>query len=236
MQSHIPQTAMILAAGRGTRMRSLTQHTPKPLLTVADKPLIVWQIQRLVAAGIRHIVINHAYLGEQIVAALGDGSTWGAQITYSAEPSAASFDTGGGIRHALPLLGAQPFLVVNADVWCTLDYAELTLPAGASAHMVLVPNPEQHPEGDFHLTSDGRVLTQGKPRYTYSGIGVYHPNLFQSKSATAFPLAPVLRQAADAGQITGQLYAGQWSDIGTPERLATLCHSIEQAHHTPPIS
>lgn len=226
MQANKPHTAMILAAGRGTRMRSLTQDTPKPLLKVAGKPLIVWQIQRLVAAGIQQIVINHAYLGEQIVAALGDGTTWGAQIRYSAEPPEAALDTGGGIRQALPLLGEQPFLVVNADVWCTLNYAELALPTNSLAHLVLVPNPAQHPQGDFHLTPEGRVMTQNTPRDTYSGISVLHPDLFQTLSASAFPLAPLLRQAADARHVTGQLYTGQWSDIGTPERLATLRSSI----------
>ncbi|MEM6405309.1 MAG: N-acetylmuramate alpha-1-phosphate uridylyltransferase MurU [Pseudomonadota bacterium] len=217
-----PRTAMILAAGRGTRMRSLTAHTPKPLLMVGDRSLIEWQITRLVAAKIRRIVINHAWLGEQIVRALGDGTRWGVQITYSAEPPAAGLETGGGIRQALPLLGDQPFLVVNADVWFDLALGQLSLPAGDLAHLILVPNPTHHPHGDFHLTSDGRVTCQSSPMLTYSGIGVYHHDLFRNLPTGTYPLAPILQQAAETGTLSGTLYTGNWMDIGTPERLTKL--------------
>ena len=217
-----PHTAMILAAGRGTRMQPLTEQTPKPLLKAGDKPLIVWQITRLAAAGIRRIVINHAWLGEQIVQTLGDGTQWDVQIQYSAESPDARLETGGGIRQALPLLGDQPFLVVNADIWCDLTLNQLSLPTDNLAHVVLVPNPEHHPDGDFHLTPDGRVTNQSIPRYTYSGIGIYHPNLFCNLPVDTYPLAPILHQAAELGKISGICYTGHWMDIGTPQRLTTL--------------
>jgi MurNAc alpha-1-phosphate uridylyltransferase len=226
-----PTIAMILAAGRGMRMRPLTDQTPKPLLQVAGKSLIAWQIERLVAAGIRNIVINHAYLGEQIVQALGDGAAWGAQIRYSAESPEAALETGGGIRYALPFLGEQPFLVVNADIWSEIDYRTLTLPVGAKAHLIMVPNPCQHPEGDFHLTPYGAVTTEGNPRYTFSGVAVYQPALFRELPMGSYPLAPILRQAADAGQVTGTYYAGYWSDIGTPQRLEALRHRVEKVQN-----
>lgn len=223
-----PTTAMILAAGRGTRMRPLTDRIPKPLLRVAGKSLIEWQIERLVAAGIHNIVINHAYLGEQIEQTLGNGVTWGAQIHYSAESSEDALETGGGIRQALPLLGEQPFLVINADIWSEIDYRALILPAGAQAHLVMVPNPHQHPEGDFYLTPYGSIATEGNPRYTFSGIGVYQPELFRELPVGSYPLAPILRQAADAGQVTGTYYTGYWSDIGTPQRLEALRRKVEK--------
>ncbi len=209
--------AMILAAGRGKRLRPLTDHTPKPLLCVGGKPLIVHQIERLVTAGISELVINHAYLGQQIVDALGDGQPWGARIRYSAEQTA--LETGGGIYRALPLLGNAPFLVVNADIWCDIDYATLTLPAGDWAHLVLVANPDHNPAGDFAL-HDGRV-TEDSPRLTFSGIGVYHPQLFANCSPGAFPLAPLLRRAIQQQRVSGCHYRGQWMDIGTVERFVT---------------
>ncbi len=222
MHQVYPQTAMILAAGRGQRMQPLTEHTPKPLLPVGNKPLITWQIERIATAGIRQIVINHAWLGDQLIQTLGDGARWGVQIRYSAEPPETGLETGGGIRQALPLLGDQPFLVLNADVWCDLPLNQLGLPAGDLAHLVLVPNPTHHPEGDFHLDPSGRVTKQTKPRYTYSGIGVYHPDLFHDLPAGTYPLAPILRQTITTGKLSGRCYTGDWFDIGTPQRLATL--------------
>jgi len=216
---------MILAAGRGERMRPLTDTTPKPLLEVAGKPLIVWHIERLAAAGVRDLVINHAHLGQQIEDALGDGSAWGVRIRYSAEGEGRALNTGGGSQRALPMLGDRPFLVVNADVWCELDIGRLALPEGALACLVMVDNPGHHAGGDFHLAGD-MLLEQGHPRLTYSGIGVYSPRLFEGCAPGAFPLAPLLRQAMRDGMVTGIHYRGRWSDVGTPERLADLDRAI----------
>jgi MurNAc alpha-1-phosphate uridylyltransferase len=213
---------MILAAGRGERMRPLTDHTPKPLLPVAGTPLIVWHIQRLAAAGIRMLVINHAHLGEQIEQALGSGERWGVSIRYSAEGPGRALETGGGIFKALPLLGAAPFLVVNGDVWCDADPAGLSLQAGDLAQLLLVDNPGHHPGGDFFLDAAGRVHATGEPRLTFSGMGVYHPALFADCRPGAFPLAPLLRRAMAAGRVGGQRHAGRWVDVGTPERLLML--------------
>jgi len=211
--------AMILAAGRGERMRPLTDHTPKPLLEVGGKPLIVHHIERLAAAGIREIVINHAHLGAQIEAALGDGARWGVHIQYS--PEGKALETGGGIFRALPLLGPGPFLVVNGDIWTDLEFSQLHLPEGLLAHLVLVENPPHNPNGDFAL-AQRFVLSQGEPRYTFSGIGVYRPDLFRDCQPGAFPLAPLLRSAMDVGLVSGELYSGHWSDVGTPARLQAL--------------
>ncbi len=216
--------AMILAAGRGNRMRPLTDRTPKPLLEAAGKPLIVYHIEHLAAAGIRDLVINHAYLGHRIEAALGDGAAFGVQIRYSAEEQA--LETGGGIFKALPLLGPEPFLVINGDVWTDCALADLQLAAGDLAHLVLVNNPGHHPTGDFTLVN-GRIHPEGSPRYTFSGIGLYHPALFDDHSASAFPLAPLLRKAMLAGRVGGRLHTGHWFDIGTPERLAELDRWLE---------
>ena len=218
---------MILAAGRGERMRPLTDHTPKPLLKVAGKPLIVWHIERLVLAGIHDLVINHAYLGQQIENVLGDGSPWGARIRYSREGEGRALDTGGGIFRALPLLGGAPFLVVNADVWCDLDPRQLNLAAGDLVQLVMVDNPPQHPAGDFHLAG-GRLSATAEPRLTYSGIGIYHPELFDGCSAGAFPLAPLLRSAMTAGRAGGEHYRGRWTDVGTPQRLAELDRALRR--------
>ncbi|WP_133511050.1 N-acetylmuramate alpha-1-phosphate uridylyltransferase MurU [Candidatus Thiosymbion oneisti] len=217
--------AMILAAGRGERMRPLTDHTPKPLLPAGGKPLIVHHIERLVVAGLRKIVINHAHLGHRIEAALGDGSRWGAELRYS--PEVRTLETGGGIFKALPLLGRGPFLVVNGDIWTDLEFVRLRLSDGLLAHLVLVDNPPHHLEGDFAL-ANGRLSTQDTPRYTYSGIGIYHPDLFRGCSGGAFPLAPLLRAAMERGLVSGEHYAGRWLDIGTPERLQALDRMLKR--------
>lgn len=213
--------AMILAAGRGERMRPLTDHTPKPLLQVGGKPLIVWHIERLAAAGIRQLVINHAHLGEQIERALGDGGRWGVSIRYSAEGEGRALETGGGILRALPLLGDGPFLVVNADIWTDFDFSRLRWRDGMLAHLVLVENPEHNPQGDFALRQ-GRVSAAGDDRLTFSGIGAYHPALFAGATPGAFPLAPLLRQAMVRGLVSGERHPGRWVDVGTPARLTEL--------------
>ena len=215
-----PTHAMILAAGRGERMRPLTDHTPKPLLEVANKPLIQYHIEALERAGIRELVINHAHLGEQIVDVVGDGRRFGVSITYSPEPEGA-LETGGGIHNALPLLGDGPFLVVNGDIWTDYDFSHIRCPEDKLAHLLLVANPEHNPEGDFALHK-GEVSNQGDQRYTFSGVGIYHTELFADCSKGAFPLAPLLREAADAGKVSGELYRGVWEDVGTPQRLQDL--------------
>jgi MurNAc alpha-1-phosphate uridylyltransferase len=211
--------AMILAAGRGERMRPLTDHTPKPLLKVAGKPLILYHIEALVRAGFHELVINHAHLGAMIEAELGNGACWGVSIRYSPERQA--LETGGGIFNALPLLGEDPFLVVNGDVWCDFDFTGLSLPAHRLAHLVMVANPDHHPEGDFVL-HHGEILQAEGPRLTFSGIGVYDPLLFADCPGGAFPLAPLLRKAMVNKRVSGQLHDGSWFDIGTPRRLAEL--------------
>jgi len=212
--------AMVLAAGRGERMRPLTDRTPKPLLRIGGQTLIEHHIHALVRTGISELVINHAHLGERLVAALGDGAAYGATIHWSPEPDGA-LETGGGIFNALSLLGDDPFVVVNADIWTDFDYSGLPEQPDGLAHLVLVDNPEHHPGGDFSL--DGSQVSRAGPvRLTFSGIGVYRRALFAGCSAGAFPLAPLLRTAMDAGQVTGQHYAGSWFDIGTPDRLAAI--------------
>jgi MurNAc alpha-1-phosphate uridylyltransferase len=211
---------MILAAGRGERMRPLTDHTPKPLLVVRGKPLIQWHLEALARAGITEVVINLAWLGARIRAALGEGRQFGLDIVYSDEGSRA-LETGGGIFHALPLLGSQPFLLVNGDTFTDLEFGALALEPGALAHLVLVPNPPQHPRGDFALHGD-LVSQEGEPRHTYSGIGIYHPELFAGCTAGRFPLLPLLQAALRANRLRGQRYDGLWSDVGTVERLAAL--------------
>ena len=214
--------AMILAAGRGERMRPLTDHTPKPLLPVGGKPLIVWHIERLAQAGITELVINHAHLGQQIEQALGDGAAWGVQIQYS--PEVQALETAGGIAQALPLLGEEPFMVINGDVFTDIDYGSLALPAGKLAHLVLVDNPPQHAQGDFAL-AQGLVSDDIDPRLTFSGVGIYQPQLFAPVvRGQAAKLAPLLRAAMSQQQVSGQHHRGIWHDIGTPERLAQLDH------------
>jgi MurNAc alpha-1-phosphate uridylyltransferase len=214
---------MLLAAGRGERMRPLTDACPKPLLPVAGRPLIAWHLQRLAAAGFTEVVINLSWLGEQIAAALGDGSSHGVHIQYSREPWPA-LETGGGIFNALPLLGGEPFLLVNGDVFTDVDFDSLKLAPGDLAQLVLVPNPEHHPRGDFRLAG-GRIVEEGAAgaeSLTYSGIAVLHPALFEGCEAGRFPLLPPLQRARAAGRLGGQRHDGRWLDVGTPERLAAL--------------
>jgi N-acetyl-alpha-D-muramate 1-phosphate uridylyltransferase len=221
--------AMILAAGRGERMRPLTDHTPKPLLQAGGKALIVWHLERLAAAGFREVVINHAHLGEQIETTLGDGSHFGLSISYSPEPPGA-LETGGGIAQALPLLGSAPFLVINGDIFCDWDVA--LAPSIAAklasdlAHLVLVPNPEHNSRGDFAL-ENGRCLSSLRTPHssllTFSGTGIYQPEMFKKiEPGTRAKLAPLLTDAMRANRVSGSRYDGRWIDVGTPERLAML--------------
>jgi N-acetyl-alpha-D-muramate 1-phosphate uridylyltransferase len=219
--------AMILAAGRGERMRPLTDTLPKPLIPVAGKPLIQWHIEKLAAAGITDIVINHAWLGALLEQTLKNGHQWGVDIRYSAETVA--LETAGGIAKALPLLGTTPFLVINGDIWCDWDLAQ-AFDIAATMHqstqqawLLLVPNPEHHLNGDFGLTKNGLVTDAATPKYTFSGIGIYKPSLFaHTPAGQPAKLAPLLRQALALEGVTGQLYTGSWVDVGTPERLNTL--------------
>jgi MurNAc alpha-1-phosphate uridylyltransferase len=216
--------AMILAAGRGERMRPLTDATPKALLRVGGQALIERHVHALARAGVTELVINHAHLGDQIVQALGDGAAWGVRIAYSAETGAA-LETGGGIFRALPLLGPAPFVAVNADIWTDYDFAALPREPGGVAHLVMVDNPPQHPGGDFSLAA-GRLAQRGPAMLTFSGIGVYRPALFDGCTPGAFPLAPLLRRAMDAGRVTGEHHTGRWYDIGTPARLAAINEAV----------
>ena len=220
--------AMILAAGRGERMRPLTDHTPKPLLVAGGKPLIVWHLERLAAAGFREVVINHAHLGSQIEQALGDGTRWGLHIRYSPEPPGA-LETAGGIANALPLLGDQPFLLVNGDVYCDMDFGHF-LGSTATAHLVMVDNPAHHAGGDFSLDGDRVVVANGEQTLTYAGIGVFSPAFFASvQPGTVMKLRPLLDAAIAAGTLTGERFAGRWVDVGTPQRLAELDQELRAA-------
>lgn len=220
--------AMVLAAGRGERMRPLTDKIPKPLLEVRGKPLIEYHIEALVAAGIVEIVVNHGWLGEQIPQYLGDGSRFGADIHYSPEPPEA-LETGGGIVQALPMFGEEPFIVVNGDIFTDYPFEQLTRRTSKDltpdAHLVLVDNPSHHPRGDFVLEGDeitGYGHRVHEPRLTYSGIGRFHPLFFEGAGTGRFPLAPILFDAVDRGMLSGEYYSGEWSDVGTPERLRHL--------------
>lgn len=217
--------AMILAAGRGERMRPLTDHTPKPLLKAAGKALIEYNIENLVAAGYREIVINIAHLGWQIKDFCGNGERWDISIAYSDEGETA-LETAGGIAKALPLLGDQPFLVVNADIVCGFPLAALTKRNIDLAHLVMIDNPPHHPDGDFSLTESGLLSEQGEPKLTFSGIGVYRPDLFKDIPAAPLKLRPVLNRAMQQQRIGGEKYSGLWMDIGTPERLEILATLI----------
>ncbi len=213
--------AMILAAGHGKRMRPLTDHLPKPLLEVAGKPLIVWHIENLKHAGIKDIIINMGWKGWKLPETLGDGSNWDINLHYSDEQQTGPLETAGGIHHALPLLGAEPFIVVNGDIWCEFPYANLNLADNDLAHLVLIKNPDHNSEGDFHL-QNRRVSDSGQPRLTFSGIGCYRPELFQGLTAGKSALAPLLRIAMQENKVSGESFTGDWRDIGTPERLKML--------------
>ncbi|KOR28179.1 mannose-1-phosphate guanylyltransferase [Achromatium sp. WMS1] len=219
--------AMILAAGRGERMRPLTDNIPKPLLKAGGKHLIQYHIEALNAAGFKDLVINHAYLGAQIEAALGNGEQFGVNIKYS--PEGTALGTAGGIINALPLLGTEPFAVINGDIWCEFPYTTLQaqLPLNILAHLVLIENPLHNINGDFTLQGSHKVVNAGDgQRLTFSGIGIYHPDLFTAAPVNSFALAPILRNACDHGQVNGQHYQGRWLDVGTPQRLQELARIL----------
>lgn len=217
--------AMILAAGRGERMRPLTDSIPKPLLEVGGNCLIEYHLDALHRAGVTQVVINHSWLGEQLVAKLGDGKRYGVSISYSAEPGQA-LETAGGIKRALPLLGDKPFIVVNGDIWTDFDFAKLPETLTTEAHLVLVKNPEHHPRGDFNLAEYN--LLDNTPVFTFSGISVFSPDFFNRLDEGVLPLAPLLRNAIDEQKVSGELFSGDWWDVGTPERLAELDRHIRE--------
>ena len=232
-------TAMIFAAGRGERMRPLTDTRPKPLLEVAGKPLIVWQIERLAQAGFAKVVINHAWLGEQIEQTLGDGSRYGMRLAYSAEREA--LETAGGIAQALPLLETDGapcvFAAVSGDVFCEFDYARLLEPAARvaaaaqpSMHLVMVPNPPFHSRGDFALEATGQLSLEGAARYTFGNIGVYDTRMFHALApGERRPLTPYYRETIAAGLASGELYEGRWENVGTPDQLRSLDRALRGA-------
>lgn len=226
--------ALVFAAGLGERMRPLTNHTPKPLLVAGGKRLIEWHLEKLAALGVREVVVNTSWLAEQFPATLGDGSRWGLQLHFAHEGDT-PLETGGGMLNALPLLGDAPFIAVNGDIWCDFDFAKLPAEPDGDAHLLLVNNPEHHPEGDFILDANGRTHDIGNaPRLTFAGIGVYRPCLLtgwrhvigaaEGVDATPprFKLAPLLRAAMARGAVQGQHHQGRWTDVGTPQRLHTL--------------
>jgi len=232
--------ALIFAAGLGERMRPLTEHTPKPLLPAGGKPLIVWHLEKLAAIGVREVVVNTSWLAERFPIELGDGARYGLRIEYAYEGDT-PLETGGGMLNALPLLGAAPFLLVNGDVWSDYDFAQLPPEPQGLAHLVMVDPPPQAPRGDFALAPDGRLRGDGAVKLTYSGIGVYRPQLLAdwhehadedagvaANGRPRFRLAPVLRAYMDAGQVTGEHHAGRWTDVGTPQRLAELDAQLRQ--------
>lgn len=224
--------AMILAAGRGDRMRPLTDHTPKPLLPVAGKALIVWHLERLAQAGFREVVINHAHLGDQIEALLDDGSAWGLRIRYSPEPPGA-LETAGGVAQALPLLGPEPFFLISADIYVEADYRVLTdaaagLKDGATGFMWMVDNPPWHSGGDFALVDDRLTLDAG-PRLTYANLGVFGPAFFAGvEPGTRLPMSPLFRRAIADGRIRAARFPGLWDNVGTPEQLRALDDRLHQ--------
>jgi len=220
--------AMILAAGLGKRMRPLTLTTPKPLLPVAGKALIEYHIERLVAAGVTEIVINHAWLGEQLEQVLGDGARYGARLLFSAEGE--PLETAGGIHNALPLLcetADDCFAVINGDVFTNYDFARLPTQIDGQAHLVLVDNPAHNPGGDFGLRA-GKVCSADLARLTFSGISVLRASLFSGLEPGSMALAPLLRGAMARQQVTGEHFSGYWSDIGTPERLAEVDYAVQE--------
>jgi len=217
--------AMILAAGRGERLRPLTDKIPKPLVSVAGKSLIEYHLENLAKAGIDKIIINTAWLAKKIHQQLGDGSKYGINILYSDEGEA--LETAGGIINALPLLGDEPFLVINGDIWCDFDFSTLPdLCTGKQAHLVLVNNPAHHPEGDFSL-SGALIKNTGQLMCTYSGIGIYSPDFFSAQKKGALPLAPIIREKCEQDLVSGQYHAGHWTDVGTLERLQQLEQQLD---------
>ena len=212
--------ALIFAAGRGERMRPLSDATPKPLLSVGGKRLIEWHLEKLRKIGVRDVVVNTSHLAQQFPAALGDGARWDLRIAYSYE-GPEPLETGGGMQRALALLGTAPFLAVNGDVWTDFDFAALPEQPAGLAHLVVVDNPPQHAQGDFVLR-DGRLHDEAAPRLTFAGIGVYRPELLAALAPGRFSIVPSLRAAMRAGQVGGQQHLGRWTDVGTPQRLAEL--------------
>lgn len=225
--------ALIFAAGLGERMRPLTDRTPKPLLEAGGQPLIVWHLEKLAAVGVDEVVINTSWLADQFPQGLGDGSRWGLRLHYSYE-GPTPLETGGGMFRALPLLGNAAFIAVNGDIWTDFDFSRLPFELVGDTHLVMVENPPHHPHGDFSLDSQGVLHASGEPRFTFSGIGVYRPTLFEAwrevignvpgadENPPRFKLAPLLRHAMSQGRATGEHHAGRWTDVGTPERLAQL--------------
>ena len=214
--------AMILAAGRGERMRPLTDRVPKPLLCVGGRPLIAHHLRKLAQGGVRQVVVNVSHLAEQLIAFLGNGSAWGLELTVLIEPENA-LETGGGIQNALPYLGEEPFLVINGDVWCALDLAGVRpLAFGDRAHLLLVDNPDHNPDGDFTLAGERVVPDRNGKRLTFAGISLLHPKMFADCDPGAFPLAPLLHEAVMRRQVSGSHFQGDWVDVGTPTRLQAL--------------
>ena len=214
--------AMLLAAGYGNRLRPLTDHTPKPLVSIGGKPLIVHHLEKLAKAGFRDVVINLGHLGAKIPEALGDGSSWGLSIAYSDE-GPEPLETGGGLTKALPLLGDEPFALVNGDVWCDLDFSTIpqTLPQGDLATLYLVPKPDWRERGDFSI-SQSRVVETDSPEFLYAGIAIYHPNILEGAKVEKFSIVPRLKDAISRKLVGGILFDGEWDDVGTPERLSGL--------------
>lgn len=229
--------ALIFAAGKGERMRPLTERTPKPLLEAGGKPLIVWHLEKLAALGVRDVVVNTSWLAHRFEPALGDGSRWNLRLHYSNE-GPEPLETGGGMHHALRLLGTGPFIAVNGDIWTDFELHRLPREPPGLVHLVMVDNPAQHPRGDFHLDSAGILHDDGTPKLTYSGIGVYRPELFDGwqqvigkidgaeETPPRFKLAPLLSAAMQKQLATGEYHGGRWTDVGTPERLAQLDESL----------
>jgi len=229
--------ALVFAAGKGERMRPLTNETPKPLLRAGGKPLVEWHLEKLAAIGVREVVLNIAWLADRFEPVLGNGSRWGLRLHYSHE-GAEPLETGGGMLHALRVLGDAPFICVNGDVWTDYDFARLPTRPRAMAHLVLVDNPPQHPKGDFRMEADGTLRSDGEPKHTYSGIAVYDPRILTGwrevigdapgveRNPPRFKLAPLLFDAMARGEIHGEHHTGRWTDVGTPERLAALDASL----------
>lgn len=225
--------ALIFAAGLGERMRPLTNHTPKPLLLARGKPLIVWHLEKLAALDVRYVVINTSHLAEQFPETLGDGARWGLRIRYAYE-GPTPLETGGGMLNALPLLGPEPFIVINGDVWTDANFSALPAEPAGLAHLLMVDNPSHHPRGDFALDEQGKLHEEGDKRLTYSGIGVYRRELLNDWQAVVgppdstddrhqrFKLAPLLRAAMQRSEVSGSHHRGEWTDVGSPERLALL--------------